>query len=129
MYTNELDEQAKVAQFLISKNIPMTRGYHFLKSCLIKVLEDPEYFSTAYQNLYRQVADEYGTTTSNIDRCLRTLTNSWWKQHSCGGLFTEKPSVKRCISVIVEHIENNLEVPKIQENITRLPSAYDILLR
>jgi len=99
-----------VLTFLLEHNCPTTKGNSYLKHCVTSICED-ELYANVICDLYQEVADIFGTSLKNVERCIRTLVTKWW---STGlqktGLFKgkEKPTNRQCILTIVKHINKEL---------------------
>ena len=55
-------------------------GFYFAVYMLEQVWENPEYILLITKRLYRQTAQHFNTTTSCVERNLRTLVQTCWRQ-------------------------------------------------
>lgn len=63
----------KVTYILRTLGIPAhLNGYMYLKSAIIKTVEDPAYLFLITKRLYVDLAKEYGVTASKVERGMRT---------------------------------------------------------
>lgn len=63
----------KITYILRTLGIPAhLNGYIYLKSAIIKTVEDPAYLSLITKRLYVDLAKEYSVTPSKIERSMRT---------------------------------------------------------
>lgn len=76
----------KVTYILRTLGIPAhLSGYLYLKSAIIKTVEDPMYLTLITKRLYVDVAKEYNSTASKVERAMRNAiekvqeTNDYFK--------------------------------------------------
>ena len=63
----------KVTYILRNLGIPAyLNGYAYLKSAIIKTVEDPTYINFITKRLYIDLAKEYSVTSSKIERSMRS---------------------------------------------------------
>ena len=74
---------------------------HFLKNP-----HDIGYMSAAYFAIEKK----YGVSSKNIERNLRTLASTWWKDNQCSGLFAKKPKVSELMHTVATKIAVSLEI-------------------
>ena len=63
----------KITYILRTLGVPAhLNGYLYLKSAIIKTVEDPNYIYLITKRLYVDLAKDYGVTPSKIERSMRT---------------------------------------------------------
>nr|WP_106790179.1 sporulation initiation factor Spo0A C-terminal domain-containing protein [Massilistercora timonensis] len=63
----------QIRELLLTLGIHSTyRGFHFLHYALLLCLQDEEYLFSISRKLYPAVADHFGTSRINVERCIRT---------------------------------------------------------
>lgn len=77
----------KLSNILISVGIPAnTRGYYYLRSAIIMVLQHPDYSRSITKSLYPIVAKEYNTTPSRVERSIRHAIEIAWNRGKIGNI-------------------------------------------
>ena len=103
-----------VAEFLLGRSSPTTLGYNYFKESVVKAYISKESLSHMNKEIFMPIAEAYKTNSKNIERCIRTFINSWWKKGLKDmGLFPEKPSVKDAVVRIAEAINIQLGSVKV----------------
>ena len=93
---------------------PSIKGYYYIRNAVEMVLEDPEAIIGITKRMYPDVAKEYKTTSSKVERAIRHAIESSWKKGSgktyseivgyhCG----EKPTNGQFIATLAEYIRLN----------------------
>ena len=55
------------------------RGYDYVKEGVILGLSDHQYLYNIVKDLYGYIAEEYNTSISKVERCIRHLVESYFK--------------------------------------------------
>ncbi|MCL2755723.1 MAG: sporulation initiation factor Spo0A C-terminal domain-containing protein [Firmicutes bacterium] len=92
----------EILSFLLEKKCPTTKGFHYLKSCIAQVKEDPTVITALNKGLYEDVGREHNAEPEAVERCLRTLINLWWQQDELKEYFVERPSARQLILTMTE---------------------------
>lgn len=67
----------KIRALLLTLGIHSThRGFHFLLYALLLCLQDEDYLLFIGKKLYPAVAEHFGTSRKNVERCIRTVINN-----------------------------------------------------
>lgn len=54
------------------------KGYHYLRDSIIMAVEDPDIINAVTKQLYPNVAKQYGTTSSRVERAIRHAIEVAW---------------------------------------------------
>ena len=73
--------ERRVTELIQEVGIPAhIRGYHFLRTAILLVIDDPDIIHYMMNELYVRVAEQYHTTASRVERAIRfALTCAWDK--------------------------------------------------
>lgn len=72
----------KITYILRTLGVPAhLNGYSYLKSAIIKTVEDPNYIYLITKRLYVDLAKDYGVTPSKIERSMRTAIEKVQESH------------------------------------------------
>ena len=68
-----------IHELLLSIGVPPNiNGYSYLVSSLTLILEKPEYLHSVTKGLYIDIAKQYHTTPTSVERSMRfAITNAW----------------------------------------------------
>ncbi len=80
-------------------------GYRYFKDSVTRILEH-DIVGSINKSVYSHVAEIHDTGSTNVERCLRTFIDRWWKHDKCNDMFSEKPTNKMLLSAFVELIQN-----------------------
>lgn len=70
-----------LTQYLSELGIPRhIRGYHYLRTALLMCVKDSENLYYVTKNLYPYIAKEYKTTSSSVERGIRTAIEIAWSR-------------------------------------------------
>lgn len=107
-----------VSNLLNRLNIsPSLRGYMFLRSSIKVVYNKPDSITALTKNLYPDVAREYYSTSSKVERAMRHAIDTCWKK-GYGEVYceimnfncSEKPTNGQFIATIAEYIRVNYSI-------------------
>ena len=71
--------RVEVTEILHQIGVPAhIKGYHYLRDSIIMAIEDPEIINAVTKQLYPNVAKEYNTTSSRVERAIRHATEVAW---------------------------------------------------
>ena len=79
-------------------------GYNYLRDGICRAIEYPNEIGCLKKSIYFPVAKKYGTDTSNVERCIRTIVERWWMTNNCGSWFSSKPTNRQVLSTLAERI-------------------------
>ena len=69
----------EVTEILHQIGVPAhIKGYHYLRDSIIMAIEDPEIINAVTKQLYPNVAKEYSTTSSRVERAIRHAIEVAW---------------------------------------------------
>ena len=76
---NKRDLEIRVTEIIWDIGIPAhIKGYRYLRSAIIMTVENPEIIDSITKQLYPDLAKEYKTTSSRIERGIRhAITIAW----------------------------------------------------
>ncbi|NLH00571.1 MAG: hypothetical protein GX488_01500 [Clostridiales bacterium] len=73
------DLEELVSKTISSLGIPSgLRGYHFIKSAELMILEDGNYIYKLADEVYPRIASKYFTTSRRVDRAIRYAIETSW---------------------------------------------------
>lgn len=105
----------RVSQLLNKMGISASvKGYYYLRSAILMVLDDQEAIIGITKRMYPDVAKEYNTTASKVERAIRHAIESAWKR-GAGKIYSEivgikneaKPTNGQFIAAIGEYLRLN----------------------
>ncbi len=71
--------RVEVTEILHQIGVPAhIKGYHYLRDSIIMAIEDPEIINAVTKQLYPNVAKEYNTTSSRVERASRHAIEVTW---------------------------------------------------
>ena len=118
-----------VSQFLIKYNCPTNvKGFYYLRDGIRKIMHCIN-CRDIHKILYLDLAKEHKTNNHSVERCIRTIINSWWG-NGLEYLFVEKPKPKEFLTTLAELItyQNTLTTEnKAHVSLDSELSTYDIL--
>lgn len=92
------------------------KGYHFIRKAVLLAVEDQEILVGITKGLYPDIAREYKTTASKVERAIRHAIESAWKKNgpqvyfeAAGYLPSEKPTNGQFIAAISEFLRIHKE--------------------
>lgn len=59
---------------------PSLKGYHYLKSAIKKMVTDITYMDSITKRLYPEIAKQFDTTASCVERAMRHAIESGWEK-------------------------------------------------
>ncbi|WP_099204387.1 sporulation transcription factor Spo0A [Scatolibacter rhodanostii] len=69
----------RVTEILHQIGVPAhIKGYHYLRDSIIMAVEDPEIINAVTKQLYPNVAKQYATTSSRVERAIRHAIEVAW---------------------------------------------------
>lgn len=69
----------QVTEILHQIGVPAhIKGYHYLRDSIIMAVEDPDIINAVTKQLYPNVAKQYGTTSSRVERAIRHAIEVAW---------------------------------------------------
>lgn len=112
--------EQRISQILSRMNISASiKGYYYLRSALLRVLEDQEAIIGITKKMYPDIAKEFKTTSSKVERAIRHAIESAWKRGGSGyyselvGVdFATKPTNGQFIAAMGEYLRLNDRVYK-----------------
>lgn len=107
--------QAKIDKMLIELKItPALSGFHYIKECVMMTLIKGGKVGGLFREMYRQIATEYSTSPSSVERAIRNALDNIWKNARAKtinkviglNLYTQydKPSITQFITLLAEKI-------------------------
>ncbi len=95
------------------------KGYHFIRRAVIMAVEDVEVLVGITKGLYPDIAKQYKTTASKVERAIRHAIESAWKKNgpqvyfeTAGYLPAEKPTNGQFIAALSEYFRLREERPQ-----------------
>ena len=86
------------------------KGYHFIRRAVIMAVEDEEMLVGITKGLYPDIAKQYKTSASKVERAIRHAIESAWKKNgpqvyfeTAGYLPSEKPTNGQFIAALSEY--------------------------
>ena len=74
-----LEKQMYVTKLLLSLGVPAhLKGYHYLRSAILRSEQDIEVVSSVTKLLYPDVAREYNTSVQKVERAIRNAIEVSW---------------------------------------------------
>ena len=109
------DLERLVTAMLMQIGVPAhLSGYKFIRSALLMVIDRPELFSGLTRVLYPEIAHEYGTTASCVERAIRHAISLTWDR---GGGENYRRLLGRQASTIGEKPTNSEFLAQVGEGI------------
>lgn len=111
-----MSNQTKIKEALLKAGVPAhLKGYHYLKTGIALVLENPEKLHATTKILYPEIAKKHGTTSSRVERAIRHAVEYMF-DHAAPDLIEElfgntlpyrtgKPTNSHFIATLVERLE------------------------
>lgn len=107
--------QAKIDKMLIELKItPALSGFHYIKECVMMTLMKGGKVGGLFREMYQQIASEYSTSPSSVERAIRNALDNIWKNARAKtinkviglNLYThyDKPSITQFITLLAEKI-------------------------
>lgn len=101
-----------IAKQLMALGIsPHYVGYRYLLAALEYTIDDNSLLNQITTSLYPAVAAMYGTTTSNVERCIRTVIENNWRTGNkemlhrlFGNRQKQRPSNAQFIAIMTQHL-------------------------
>jgi two-component system response regulator (stage 0 sporulation protein A) len=56
-------------------------GYRYLVTAILKCIDDEKLLYAITTRLYKEIAEQYGTTPANVERGIRTVIASLWLEN------------------------------------------------
>lgn len=91
------------------------KGYQYLRSAMILASQNPEYVNGITKILYPQIAKEFGSTPSRVERTMRTAITAAWNHNSIekkvelmgpiGNKLENRPTNTRFVSALAEALK------------------------
>ena len=76
---NQIDDECDVTDILHHIGVPAhIKGYRFVRQAILFNLNDPSYMSAVTKRLYPDIATEYATTASRVERAIRHAIEVAW---------------------------------------------------
>ena len=86
------------------------KGYHFIRKAVMIAVENQDVLVGITKGLYPDIAKQYKTTASKVERAIRHAIESVWKKNGpqiyfeiAGYLPTEKPTNGQFIAALSEY--------------------------
>lgn len=74
-----LDMEAQVTKMIHQIGVPAhIKGYQYLRSAIMMVINEPSMINSVTKALYPDVAKQYGTTSSRVERAIRHAIEVAW---------------------------------------------------
>lgn len=90
---------------------PALDGRNYLCEAIIQTVRDPGRVAYITKELYPDIAKQYSTTVSNVERCMRTAVKNCWEHEGhevldkvAGYHLTRRPTNSEFIVLIAEFI-------------------------
>ncbi len=107
--------QAKIDKMLIELKItPALSGFHYIKECVMMTLMKGGRVGGLFREMYRQIATEYCTSPSSVERAIRNALDVIWGNARAKtinkvvglNLYTQydKPSITQFVTLLAEKI-------------------------
>ena len=107
----------KIDLFMYEINMPpQLKGRKYLTRAIEKVYADGNTIKDVMDGLYKDIADENGTSVSRVERNMRTAISTVWREGNSEKLdeylrcpFREcKPSPREFIAIVADRLRRNL---------------------
>lgn len=115
-YVSELEKNASLDAERLLRLLGVSgklSGFYFAVYMLEQVQEKPEYVLLITKCLYKQTAQHFRTTSSCVERNLRTLVQACWRQpdHSlldyiAGCPLSQPPTNSQFIDILAAYLRN-----------------------
>ncbi|MFR5718120.1 MAG: sporulation initiation factor Spo0A C-terminal domain-containing protein [Anaerotignum faecicola] len=113
------------------------KGYHFIRKAVMMAVENQDVLVGITKGLYPDIAKQYKTTASKVERAIRHAIESVWKKNGpqiyfeiAGYLPTEKPTNGQFIAALSEYFRiRKKENRKNQLKINRKEKERSLLYR
>ena len=111
----------KIERLIRSLGIGATyRGYRYLSYAVYLCLEDEEYLLSIGKLLYPQIAKEFHTTLSSVERDIRTVVQVCWDRGNKEFLqnialhpLTVRPTAGEFMDILVGYLQCNTDMRKV----------------
>ena len=82
-----VEKQMYVTKLLLSLGVPAhLKGYHYLRSAILRSEQDIEVVSSVTKLLYPDVAREYNTSVQKVERAIRNAIEVSWLRGNIGSM-------------------------------------------
>ena len=109
------DLERLVTAMLMQIGVPAhLSGYKFIRTALIAVIDRPELFSSLTRVLYPEIASQFGTTASCVERAIRHAISLTWDR---GGSENYRRLLGRQASTIGDKPTNSEFLAQVSEGI------------
>ncbi len=89
------------------------KGYHFFSTAVLLILQNEDYMFGLTKSLYPEIAKQYHTSPSCVDRNLRTAVQIIWErgnisflQEIAGYEFLYKPTTSEMLDILVSYCQS-----------------------
>ena len=91
---------------LLELGLPMhLYGFAYIKSCAELLLEEADRLHTQMQEVYEACAKKYETTSSSVEKCIRTAINyAYRRQPEKICIYNDKPTSSQIILFVSERL-------------------------
>lgn len=117
---NSNDLEIIVTKIIWGIGIPAhIKGYRYLRSAIIMVFKNPELIDSITKRLYPDLAKEYKTTPSRIERGIRHAITTAWNRgptEKMLEIFSNQKNLKTTNSQFIATISEQIRMELIQDN-------------
>ena len=117
---NSNDLEIIVTKIIWGIGIPAhIKGYRYLRSAIIMVFKNPELIDSITKRLYPDLAKEYKTTPSRIERGIRHAITTAWNRgptEKMLEIFSNQKNLKTTNSQFIATISEQIRIELIQDN-------------
>lgn len=97
---------------------PKCRGWHCIRACILRLLEEPELIYGLTKRLYPEVGRQLGLTGGGVERAIRRAIGNAWLHEGVPlqeTLFWQKPTNRMFLLALTRHLQQkrqNAEKPR-----------------
>lgn len=109
----DAEMETEIAVILSRMGVPASvKGYHFVRSAILMVINKPMYLNGITKSLYPDIAKNYQTSSSRVERAIRHAIETGWKKNAIpiyfevtGCVYDKKPTNGSFIASMAEYIK------------------------
>lgn len=107
--------RSKIDKMLVELKItPSLSGFQYIKECLIIILIKRGKVGGLFRGIYKQLANEYQTTASSVERAIRNALDTIWENAQARAINKviglnvfgkyDKPSITQFLTLLAEKL-------------------------
>lgn len=105
---------------------PHNKGYKYIRSAVVRIAADPEKLTAITKELYPEIAEEFSTTPSRVERDMRYCIQVMWDSGKLDEAFQFRPSNTRFLAALVSQLREEA-MPELKHSTVLNPNE-DIVL-